>query len=42
MGNNKNTNTPKTTKVRLPGDHIQSEKKMPTFHHPTVPAKPKK
>ena len=42
MGNNKNTNTPKSTEVRLPGDHMKNEKKMPTFHHPTTQPKPKK
>lgn len=42
MDNSKNTNTSKTANVRMPGDHIQGEKKMPTFHHPEVPPKPKK
>ena len=42
MEKSKNATTPKTTDVRMPGDHIQGEKKMPTFHHPAVPPKPKK
>lgn len=41
MENNKNSNTPRTSEVRIPGDHLQNEKKMPTFHHPTTPPKPK-
>lgn len=42
MDNSKNTKTPKTADVKLPGDHMQNEKKMPTFHHPAVSPKPKK
>lgn len=41
MERNKNISTPRTTEVILPGDKMQNEKKMPTFHHPTVPPKPK-
>lgn len=42
MENSKNTNTPRTADVKLPGAHMHNEKKMPTFHHPTKPPKPKK
>ena len=42
MENNKNTTTLRTAEVKLPGDHMQNEKKMPTFHHHTNPPKPKK
>ena len=41
MEKNKNSNTSRTSEVRFPGDHLQNEKKMPTFHHPTTPPKPK-
>ena len=41
MDNNKNSNSPRTPEVRFPGDNLQNEKKMPTFHHPTTPPKPK-
>ena len=35
MENKNSTNTPRTAEVRLPGDKLQNEKKMPSFHHPT-------
>lgn len=42
MEQNKTPNPPRNAEVRLPGDHMQNEKKMPTFHHPSVSPKPKK
>lgn len=40
MENNKNNN-PRTAEIKLPSGYKQNEKKMPTYHHPTDPPKPK-